>query len=134
MLFGARETERLPPEAYSAAATEKVYASLAQKARRIIATGHSAIVDGVFARESERAGIEHIAKSCGVAFRGLFLTADLKTRIARVGARTGDASDADVTVIRQQEAYELGALTWTQLDASGTPAETLHHARAALGR
>ena len=39
MLFGARETERLPPEAYSARATEKVYASLGEKAHRIIAAG-----------------------------------------------------------------------------------------------
>ena len=134
MLSGVTETERLPPDAYSAATTGKVYASLGAEARRIIAAGHSAIVDAVFARESERAAIEQIAKSCSVAFHGLFLTADLKTRLARVGTRAGDASDADAIVARQQETYELGALTWTRLDASGAPAETLHHARAALSR
>jgi predicted kinase len=131
-LFDARETDRLPPEAYSVEATEKVYASLCEKAHRIVAAGHSAIVDAVFARESERAAIEQVATSCGVASQGLFLTADLKTRIARVGTRTGDASDADANVVRQQETYDVGTPTWTQVDASGTPDETLHHARAAL--
>ena len=49
----------------------------------------------------------------GVPFRGLFLTADLATRRARVGRARGDASDADVAVVERQERYELGASrTW----------------------
>jgi aminoglycoside phosphotransferase family enzyme/predicted kinase len=134
MLFGVSETEPLSPHAYSAAATEKVYASLGEKAHRILAAGQSAIVDAVFAREGERAAIEQIAKSCDVSFRGLFLTAKLETRVARVSARTADASDADANIAQQQETYELGSLTWPLLDASGTPAETLRHARAGLAR
>jgi len=133
MLFGVGETERLPPDAYTAETTTNVYAMLGAKARRIVAARHSAIVDAVFARESERAAISRIA-SCGVSFHGLFLTADLATRIARVSARAGDASDAGADIARQQEAYDSGAVTWTVVDASGTPAETLDHARAALGR
>jgi uncharacterized protein len=33
-----------------------------------------------------------------------------------------------------QESYDLGALDWTRVDASGTPDDTLARARAALGR
>jgi len=62
----------------------------------------------------------------------LFLTADLATRIARVGDRVHDASDADAEVARKQENYSLGALDWAEVDASGTPAETLARAKAAL--
>ncbi len=62
-LFGVGETERLPPEAYSLETNAKVYASLVAKARRIIAAGHSAIVDAVFAREGERAAIS-ASRSC----------------------------------------------------------------------
>jgi aminoglycoside phosphotransferase family enzyme/predicted kinase len=135
MLFGVAETNRrLPSEAYSIEATAQVYASLCAKAQRIISAGHSAIGDAVFARESERGLIEQVASSHGLAFRALFLTADLATRITRVGGRTGDASDADASIARQQETYDLGTLTWVQVDASGTPDETLRHARAALAR
>jgi predicted kinase len=65
--------------------------------------------------------------------QGLFLTADLATRVARVGKRARDASDADTKVAREQEQYDLGVLEWRQVDASGTPGETLRRARAALG-
>jgi aminoglycoside phosphotransferase family enzyme/predicted kinase len=129
-LFGVAETDKLPQAAYTREATAKVYAVLAAKARRVIAAGHSAIVDAVFAGSHERAEIEHAAGDC--AFHGLFLTAPLEVRVARVGGRTGDASDADAAVALAQEQYDLGALAWRQVDASGTPGETLSHARAAL--
>jgi uncharacterized protein len=126
--FGTAETERLPAEAYSAASTARVYAALAARARRIIAAGHSVVVDAVFAGSRERASVAAMADR----FFGLFLVADLATRVARVGGRKGDASDADARVARQQESYELGALDWAKVDASGTPEDTLRHAKAAL--
>ena len=131
VLFGVEETERLPPGAYSAEANAKVYASLGEKARRIVAAGHSAVVDAVFAREGERTAI---AGSAGAAaFRGLFLETDLATRRARIGGRRNDASDADGNIAEQQEAYDLGAMDWTRIDASGTPEDTLKRVRVALG-
>jgi aminoglycoside phosphotransferase family enzyme/predicted kinase len=129
-LFGKRATETLPETAYTAEVTEKIYATLAAKARRILAAGHSAVVDAVFARAEERAAI---AKA-GAPFTGLFLTADLATRLSRVGGRKGDASDADARVTRAQEHYDLGALDWRRVDASGTPEQTLQRAKAALQR
>lgn len=131
-LFGKDEHERLPQQAYAPAVTARVYATVADKARRAIAAGHSAIVDAVFSRPQERALMEQSAQTLGVPFHGLFLEADLATRIARVGPRSRDASDADASVARAQESYDLGAVGWTQVDASGTPAQTLARARAAL--
>lgn len=128
-MFGRSETETLPPEAYTAEVTARVYAVLAEKAARIVAAGHSVIADAVFARGHERAGIEAAAPQ---AFQGLFLTADLDTRLARVGGRKGDASDADARVARAQEAYDLGPMHWTKVDASGAPEETLKSAGRAL--
>jgi len=52
--------------------------------------------------------------------------------VARVGARRGDASDADAAVAKRQETYDLGDLDWTIVDASGTPADTLARAKATL--
>jgi aminoglycoside phosphotransferase family enzyme/predicted kinase len=131
-LFGLDEQAKLPPAAYTPAVTARVYATVADKARRALAAGHSAIVDAVFARANERAVVEDSAKILGVAFHGLFLTADLDTRLARIGGRGRDASDADAAVAREQERYDLGSLGWTRVDASGTPDETLARARAAI--
>jgi predicted kinase len=74
-----------------------------------------------------------VAQRSGVIFHGLFLETGLGNRIARIGERRGDASDADEAVARRQEQYELDGLTWTRIDASGTPAQTLERARIALG-
>jgi len=129
---GRREDERLPPPAYTPESTARVYAMLVEKAGRIIAAGHSAIVDAVFARPQERDALQNVAQTRGVTFHGLFLTADMATRVARVGSRLGDASDADRTVARAQERYVLGRNDWQSIDASGVPACTVARAREFL--
>ena len=131
-LFGAGETEKLGADAYTPAATERVYAAVAGKAVRILAAGHSAIVDAVFALPQERDAIAEAAKTANIPLHGLFLTASLATRIARVGGRANDASDADQSIARAQENYDLGQLEWAQIDASGTIADTLSRAKAVL--
>ncbi len=131
-LFGVAETDKLPPAAYGIEAGIKTYERLFQKAATVTAAQHSAIVDAVFAKPEERARAAEVAAAANVAFRGLFLVADLKTRIERVGGRVGDASDADAEIARRQEAFTLGRMEWTTIDASGSPDETLARARAAL--
>ena len=131
-LFGVEETTHLRADAYAREAGIRVYGSLAEKARRVIGAGHSAIADAVYARPDERAAVANVARSAQARFRGLFLTADLATRLARIGARAHDASDADAAVALAQEHYALGALDWTVVDASGSPDETLTRAQAAL--
>jgi predicted kinase len=131
-LLGLADTDRAPPEAYTAEASAKIYETMIATARRVVSAGHSAVVDAVFAKAEERRALAEAAREAGVAFHGLFLTADLATRIARVGARKGDASDADADVARRQSGYALGLLDWTPVDASGTPEETHARARAAL--
>jgi aminoglycoside phosphotransferase family enzyme/predicted kinase len=130
--FGVGETEKLPAAAYTADASAKIYTALGDKARHVIAAGHSVIVDAVFAAPAERDALAAIADEAGTPFTGLFLTAELATRTARVGTRKGDASDADANVVAQQERYDLGRLDWTEIDAGGTPDDTLRAALAAL--
>lgn len=131
-LFGGDELAKLPPEAYAPAVTLRVYATIFDKARRALAAGRSVIVDAVFASPPERTAVEQSAKALGMPLHGLFLTADLATRLARVGSRRGDASDADAAVAQKQEDYDLGTLTWPRVDASGTPAQTLGSTRMVL--
>ena len=131
-LYGIDERERLPSIAYSAEVTQRVYRIIVEKAVRVARAGHSAIVDAVFAEAEERAAFGTAAARVGVNFQGLFLVADLPTRLQRVGGRAGDASDADVEVARKQEEYLTGSMTWSRIDAAGSSAQTLANARAAV--
>jgi aminoglycoside phosphotransferase family enzyme/predicted kinase len=133
-LLGVAETARLPASAYAPDVTRRVYASLLDKARRVTAAGHTAIVDAVFALPDERAKVAAVARASDVAFRGWFLVADLDARVARVSARAHDASDADAAVAREQESYERGAMDWVEIDASGAVDATLAAAQAALAQ
>ena len=102
------------------------------KARRALDAGHPVIVDAVFAKEDERVAIETIAREAGCEFVGLWLAAPAATLIARVETRRGDASDADRRVVREQLGYDLGNISWTQVDAAGTPEKSLADVRQAL--
>ncbi|MCS3765242.1 bifunctional aminoglycoside phosphotransferase/ATP-binding protein [Bradyrhizobium centrosematis] len=131
-MFGVEDTHRLPPSAYTPEHAARVYDTLVQLARRVLAQGHSAVIDGVFAREDERDAIAALARERNVPLHGLFLVADLATRQKRIGSRRGDASDATQEVAAQQEHYKIGHIGWAIIDASGTPKQTLQSCRNAI--
>ncbi|MBR0822377.1 bifunctional aminoglycoside phosphotransferase/ATP-binding protein [Bradyrhizobium liaoningense] len=131
-LFQVGHTDRLPSSTYRPEVTARVYEALMHRARQVLAQGHSAIVDAVFARESERDDLAALARACGVALNGLFLVADLATRQARIGSRRGDASDATQEVAALQEHYNIGRVGWATIDASGTPEQTLQRCQDAI--
>jgi predicted kinase len=119
---------RLGPEGYSSEVSERVYATVAERAKRTIQGGHTAIVDAVYARPGDRRAIEHVAGAMAVPFAGIWLEATQATLIARVEQRRHDASDANADVIRLQHAQQTGATGWHRIDASGSPEEVLGHA------
>jgi predicted kinase len=131
-LFGVPETQRLDRQHYRIGTAQRVYSMIEDKARRVLAAGHAVIVDAVFAKPEERETIEAIARDAGCPFVGLWLAAPPETLIARVEQRRDDASDADRRVVREQFGYDLGAIAWRQVDASGTIAESVEEARRVL--
>lgn len=131
-LFQVGHTERLPPSTYRPEVTAQVYEVLMQRARQVLAQGHSVIVDAVFASEPERDDLAALARACSVPLNGLFLVADLATRQARISGRHGDASDATQEVAALQEHYNIGHVGWATIDASGTRAQTLQRCRDAI--
>jgi uncharacterized protein len=131
-LFGASETDALPESAYRPDTTKRVYDVLSSTARRVLAQGCSVVLDAAYLQESERTEIAGLAATHGVRFVGLFLTADLATRLARIEQRKGDASDATRNVALQQETFAIGTVNWHMIDASGTPEQSLRSARASL--
>ena len=140
-LFGTPETEPLPQEAYAPDVTAQVYRALAEAARRVVAAGHSAVVDAVFALPEERDAIAAVAQSCNVPFHGLYLVADLAIRVARVGKREKDASDADAHVARGRRTTTSGRSTGRKSTRparrtrrSREPERRSHEARATAHR
>ena len=129
-LLGVRETDRLPASAYQRESSERVYQEMAQRAVRVLSQAHSVVVDAVFADDTERTAIQRAAREAGVRFIGFFLVTDLVTRQNRVGRRQADASDATPEVAELQEAYNIGTVDWTIIDASGPPEATLKHCQA----
>jgi hypothetical protein len=125
----------LPAEAYAPERSAEVYAQLLDRTGRMLAAGRSVIVDAVFAKEEQREQLAAIARGMGIDFIGLWLDAPKDELLARVDGRTDDASDADTGVVMRQLEYELGDLSsWQIVDASGSAAQTLAHARACLGK
>jgi hypothetical protein len=131
-LFGVSETTVLPEAAYQADTTERVYDGLFDAAQRVLAQGCAVVLDAAYLQESERTEIAGLAAKRNTCFVGLFLTADLATRLARIGQRRGDASDATRDVALKQETFALGAVEWHLIDASGTAGDTLRQASACL--
>jgi uncharacterized protein len=130
--FQAGETHRLPASAYQPEVTKQVYEVLARRAGQILSQGHSVVVDAVFARQSERTAIRDVARALNIPFSGLFLVADIATKMRRVGQRKGDASDATPKIAQMQERYDVGTVDWALIDASGTPEQTLANGQAEL--
>jgi predicted kinase len=131
-LFGVPQTTRLPPSAYEPAVTRAVYATLIKRAHHTAEQGCSVVLDAAFLRPEERAALAATAPA--VRHIGLFLEASRATRLARIDARTNDASDATAAVAVAQEAMTEGDLDWPRIEAGGTPAETLARCAPFLGK
>ena len=117
-LSGVPPLERLGPEGYSSEMSERVYATVFERARMTIREGHSVIVDAVYARPGDRQGIEGVAADVAVPFVGIWLEAPETTLIERVQQRRNDASDANAAVIRLQHRDGTGVIGWHRVEAS----------------
>ncbi len=130
-IHGAAETERLPAHCYALEANARVYEQVNAKARAALAAGHAVVADAAFLRAEEKQAIEAMARALSVPFHGVWLSASDKSLLERVAARTGDASDATVDVVRMQLADQPEGGTWAKIDAGGSPgdvyATVAHH-------
>lgn len=133
-LFGVPLLERLGAEGYTPDMSDRVYATLAERARALVHGGCSAIIDAVYASARERQAIERVAAAESVPFVGLWLDAPESILIARAGRRRHDASDADAAVVRMQRARDTGPIRWHRIDAAGSVATVLDAAIACLKR
>lgn len=112
-----RETDRLPSESYTEAASRRVYATILEKAGAAIQAGHSVVVDATFLDPAQRFAVEHLAREFSVPFTGIWLTASAGQLHKRVAARCHDASDANEVVVDSQLKRDTGPIDWIVVDA-----------------
>ena len=96
--------------------------------------GQYAIVDAVFLQPKHRRWVEQIALRTGRQFLGIWLHADAEKLVERVTLRTGDASDADATIVRQQLAVRAESACWTKVNADGALERTMATAERVMAQ
>jgi uncharacterized protein len=131
-LRGVDPLARLGPDGYAEDVTRRVYATMLDRARVIVGTGHAVVLDAVFARESDRAAVSAMAEAARVPFRACWLDAPEALLAERTRQRRADASDADPDVVRGQVERGTGPMTWPIVPASSDPADVLGRVRVLL--
>jgi predicted kinase len=116
-LHGAAPEQRLPESAYSPEANARVDAAIAGSVRRVAGGGHAVVVDATFRDPALRRAVETAARDAGAPFHGFWLEAPLEVLEARIAARRGDASDADVAVLRRAVQNDSGPGDWRPVPA-----------------
>jgi aminoglycoside phosphotransferase family enzyme/predicted kinase len=112
-------TQPVGREVYTPEFYAEVYDTLFAEAGAMLRAGRAVVLDATFIDPELRSRAERLAAETGVAFEGAFLDAPAAVLEARVAARTGDASDANVEVLHGQMAkLDRDAVGWTRVDAS----------------
>lgn len=134
-LAGLAPETRLAPAHYTRHSDEETYEAMFESADDHIACGNSVILDAVFLSRSERDVAEAIALRRRVPFTAIWLEAPEHDRVARVSARTGDASDATAEVVREQSRLSVGELAgWHRMRVNRPLDLIIPAARAVLDR
>jgi hypothetical protein len=133
-LAGLAETVRsrsaIEQELYEPKARTRVYEHLAQCAEHMLCGGYPVIIDATFDRREYRALFRDLAARLGVGLRLIYCRAPpdvLRRRVAERFAHGTDASEADLAVLRWQEAHAEPVLAdegLSSLDVDTTHAES----------
>jgi uncharacterized protein len=107
----------LPQSAYGDAASEAVFAAIADGTRIAATGGQCLIADATFIDPAHRRTLEEAAHDAGVPFAGFWLEAPLPELERRIIARHGDASDATVAVLHAAASGNPDAGSWQPLDS-----------------
>ncbi len=120
----------LDAAAYVPSRRAEVYRAMAARAAEALAAGCPVLADATFQAPEAPAGIR--AAAGDARFDALWLRASKGVRLARVGGRSGDASDADAVVAAAQAEPGLEP-GWRIIDADGPLEAVVAACRDALG-
>ncbi|THD81740.1 MAG: gluconate kinase [Phenylobacterium sp.] len=118
-LAKAGPRERLDREIYTPEFYDRVYDTLLAEAGAMLKAGRAVVLDATFTDPILRGRAERLATELGVPFEGIWLGAPMAVLEGRVAARTGDASDATVEVLRDQmRRLDEDSIAWRRVDTS----------------
>ena len=117
---------------YDAQASARTYAHLFNMARFVLRAGYPVILDAAFLRRHERAPALALASELGVPLTIVNCEAPLEVLQARLRARKGDASEADVAVLEKLRDV-VEALVGEELGLAQSPAQLMRGADALIG-
>ena len=115
---GVEPERRLPPSAYTEQSSAAVFNALATLVEVAARGGQTVIADATFLDLAHRSLIETAAARAGVKFLGIWLNAAQDVLEQRIGARSGDASDATVAVLRAAVDSDPGPGNWHEVDTT----------------
>jgi aminoglycoside phosphotransferase family enzyme/predicted kinase len=101
----ARTASHVRDGLYGASATQATYARLAEAARAVVSSGHTAIVDATFLARAHRALLRSVANAESVPIALLDVRVPeplLRSRIADRDSRATDPSEATLAVLEHQ--------------------------------
>ncbi len=87
---------------YSTESSEQTYEKLLELVSTIINAGNTVLVDAAFLKQEQREPFKKLAKSRGVSFIIIEVTASFDVLRQRIIARKNDVSDADTSVLEHQ--------------------------------
>jgi predicted kinase len=116
--FGVAPEQALPKSAYRPAVSALVFAEIDAAAAAIAGAGHAVVADATYMSTGHRQGIE--AAAGAVRFLGAWLEVPMAELERRVAGRHGDASDADLGVLRGAARAGAGAGAWLAVDGTET--------------
>jgi len=112
---------------YSTQAGNRTYGRLAEVARAVAKTGYPVLVDATFLERDRRRPFLELAGELDVPFAIVDCRAPERELHRRVAGRTGDASEADLTVLKRQlqthEPLDAGESALTLRVDTGAPVD-----------
>ena len=132
-MFGTPPDQPLPPEAYGAEVSARIYARIAERAERLLRDGVTVIADAVHERAEDRARIETAARAAQAPFDGVWLCAPADQLRARLLTRDPGASDADADVLARQLDRAPAMTGWDRIATTGSLADSLAAVLKRLG-
>lgn len=121
-LYGCPVEAKAPLAAYNEEHSEKTYRGLEERLGFVLDSGFNAVIDGVYADESDRDSLENICHHKGIQFTGIWCSvpADVaqKRIVARMQHRSGDEGEYDTDLVHHEKQLLLnpGRITWHRLD------------------